>query len=71
MNKTKTYGVYGLMEWSALVGNDNVRMRIDFSGGSVSGYGVIPACYATDDPVVQTLIESSAHFRSGRIRLLN
>jgi len=66
----KTYGVFGLMEWSALIGNDNVRLRIDFTGGSVTGYGVSPAEYTTSNPVIQTLIEDSPYFRSGRIRII-
>ncbi len=67
----KTYGVHGLMEWSAIVGNGNVSVRVEFTGGSVTGYGVSPAEYTTDNPVVQTLIEESSYFKNGRISLLS
>lgn len=58
------------MEWSALIGNGSVCVRVEFTGGSVTGYGVTPAEYTTGNPVIQALIEGSDYFRSGRIRLL-
>lgn len=58
-----------MMEWVALIPTPCNMMRIRFSGGSLSGYGVTPATYSTDNPAIQHLIENSDFFRSGRIRL--
>ncbi len=65
----KTYAVYGLMEWVALLPVGGSVVRIPFTGGSISGYGVKPATFTTDNEVLQRLIENSRHFRSGKIRV--
>lgn len=63
---SKTYGVYNLMEWQCDIGGHTVN----FTGGSFTGYGVRPAQYTTKELFLQTLIERSRFFRSGRIKLL-
>ncbi|MCM1376940.1 MAG: hypothetical protein NC097_04795 [Clostridium sp.] len=68
---TKTYGVYGMLEWHALIPAGRMTLSLVFTDGKVSGYGVIPARYQTSDPVIQSAIEASGHFRNGKIRLLN
>lgn len=66
-----TYGVMGMMEWNALIPTRSNLLRVRFTGGSLSGYGVTPATYTTDNPAVARLIETSSYFRRGRIRLLS
>lgn len=63
---SKTYGVYNLMEWQCDIGGHT----INFTGGSFTGYGVRPAQYTTKELFLQTLIERSRFFLSGRIKLL-
>lgn len=45
------------------------RVRVSFTGGHLGEGCVSPARFETSDPVVQRLIEKSAAFCSGRIRL--
>ena len=71
MDKTiKTYGVNGLMEWHARLPLGKTTLLVDFTGGSLTGYGVSPATYTTGNEVVQRVIESSRPYREGKIRLL-
>ena len=41
--KRKTYGVSGYMEWVALIECGKATVKVHFSGGSLTGYGVTPA----------------------------
>lgn len=66
----KSYGVSGLMEWTVLVPAGNSFLRVEFTGGTMNGYGISPATFTTSDPVVQRIIEESVLYRSGRIRSL-
>lgn len=70
MATIKTYGVTGLMEWEALIPSGKTTLSIQFTGGTLTGYGVTPALYSTENPVFQQIIEHSEHFRSGRIKLI-
>lgn len=65
-----TYGVSGMMEWVALIPAGHNIVRVRFSGGSLSGYGMTPATFTTINPVVMRMIEESSYFRSGKIRLI-
>ena len=65
------YGVYGMMEWEAVIPTRSNKVKICFTGGSLSGYGTTPAKFSTTNPAIIHLIESSPQFRSGRIRLLH
>ncbi|MBD5206912.1 MAG: hypothetical protein HDS79_01375 [Bacteroidales bacterium] len=65
------YGVYGMMEWEAVIPTRSNKVKISFTGGSLSGYGTTPAKFVTTNPAIIHLIESSPQFRSGRIRLLH
>lgn len=67
----KTYGVKGLMEWVCNIPVGRARMRVEFTGGVLTKYGVSPAKYTTNDLFKQTLIENSALYKAGRIRLLS
>lgn len=68
--ESRTYAVYGMMEWHALIPARENVVRVNFTGGSISGYGVRPATFTTSNEVLQHLIENSAHFRNGRIKIL-
>ncbi|MDE5806666.1 MAG: hypothetical protein K2H76_01000 [Muribaculaceae bacterium] len=65
-----TYGVSGMMEWVALIPTGRNIVRVRFSGGSLTGYGVAPATFRTTNPVVMDVIEKSSYFKRGKIRLL-
>lgn len=65
----KRYETRGMMEWHPLLRAGKSTVRIPFTGGHLSGYGTTAATFETRDKVVQTIIEKSEYFRSGRIRL--
>lgn len=69
MNK-KTYGVNGYIEWVANIIVGGAAVKVPFTGGAITKYGIVPAEYTTSDPVIQKIIENSSHFRSRRIFLL-
>ena len=68
---TKVYGVKGLMEWVATIPVGKATIRVPFSGGSMSAFGVIPATYKTSDLAMQHIIENSNYYTSGRITLVS
>lgn len=70
MRAIKVYGVAGLLEWQCLIVSGGVKYHITFSDGAMSATGNTPAKFRTDNPVVQNVIENSAHFKKGRIKLL-
>ena len=70
MNMKKRYEVRGMMEWHPEFRVGRGRIQVSFTGGHLCGGASTPASYETADPVVQTVIESSAAFRQGRIRLV-
>lgn len=45
------------------------RIQVSFTGGHLGDGCQTPAKYSTSDPVVQRVIESSAAYAAGRIRL--
>lgn len=67
----KTYGVYGMIEWSILLNVAGRIMNIDFEGGLASGTGIRPATFTTRNEIVQFAIENSGHFKQGRIILVS
>ena len=66
----KTYGVNGMMEWNAIIPVGRTSVRVHFTDGTVTGYGVSPATFTTDNPAVIHLIENSHWFRHRKIMLL-
>lgn len=70
MNSLKTYGAPGLMEWQAQIKVGKATFNFCFSGGTLTGYGVTPALYATKNKVYQAIIESSDYFKNGKITLV-
>ena len=65
-----TYGVKGMMEWQALIQAGKASVHVSFTGGGLTSYGVTPAEYSTNNPVMQRIIENSDYFKSGRIFVL-
>lgn len=48
----KTYGVNGMMEWNAIIPVGRTSVRVHFTGGTVTGYGVSPATFTDRKSVV-------------------
>lgn len=62
----KKYGIYGQAEYSALIGNKTIV----FKGGASGTRGMVPASYVTSNPEEQQMIECSAKWQRGVIRLV-
>lgn len=58
------------MEWVALIECGKATVKVHFSGGSLTGYGVTPAEFTTQNPMTQAIIENSKEFKSGKIFIL-
>lgn len=71
MAYVKTYGINGLLEWHGIINSNGIKMRADFTNGSVTAYGVAPATFTTKHELTQHIIENSDEFKSGRIRLVS
>ena len=67
---TKTYGVYGLMDWQPILHVGKAKFQPLFEGGGATAYGETPAKYTTANPILQHIIESSHYFKVGHIQLL-
>ena len=70
MKTKKTYGIAGLLEWHGIVESNGVQMRVPFTNGSTTAFGVAPATYTTADELTQHIIEDSEQFKKGRIRVV-
>lgn len=66
-SNTREYLAPGFTEWIALIPIGKARIRIPFTGGSVSGYGTVPAKFTTSSAALAKLIENSRQFRTGKI----
>lgn len=62
-----TYGVYGIMEWQALIPAGRCTVRVHFTGGMMSGYGVTPATFSTANKALRQIIEQSDYYRNSKI----
>ena len=71
MGYIKTYGINGLLEWHGVIHSGGIKMKVDFTNGSVTAYGVAPATFITKHELTQHIIENSEEFKSGRIKLVN
>lgn len=65
-----TYGAPRLVDWVAQIKAGAATVRVHFTGGALTSYGVTPAEYTTDNPFIQKVIEQSNYFKEGRIILL-
>ena len=66
----KIYGVDNLIDWTVSIKAGNATMRVHFTGGATTARGIVPATYATADPVKQAIIEKSHYFKTGQIRVV-
>lgn len=62
-----TYGTPRLVDWVAQIKAGAATVRVHFTGGALTAYGVTPAEYTTDNPFIQKVIEQSTYFKEGRI----
>lgn len=69
--KRITYGVYGMMEYQAIIKIGRATLKVLFTDGSITSLGQNPAHYTTSDFLVQHAIENSRDFKRGRIRVVN
>ena len=69
--KLKKYGAIGVMEWQLNLPVGKATVHVEFKGGFENKYGIHPATFMTTDPIVQTVIERSYYFTSGKIKLLD
>ena len=58
------------MEWVAVIKVGKSTFSFHFSGGTLTGYGVTPAFFETDNALYQQVIEHSDYFKRGKIQLL-
>ncbi len=63
--------MYGLLEWHGVLKVGSVSMKVSFTNGTTTAYGVAPATYITKDELTQFVIEHSEKFRKGVIKLLS
>lgn len=68
--KRITYGATRLVDWVAQIKSGGATLRVHFSGGALTAYGITPAEYTTDNQFFQRVIENSDYFKSGRITVL-
>lgn len=68
--RRKTYGISGLTEITVAIPVGKAWMNIQFTGGALTGYGVVPATFSTSNPDVQRLIELSPQFKEKRIKIV-
>lgn len=69
-SKKKIYGVKGMMEWIASIPCGKAIVTVPFTGGSLSGYGIVPAQYMTENPFMQAVVENSDYYKNGKIILI-
>lgn len=62
-----TYGAPRLVDWVAQIKAGAATVRVHFTGGALTSYGVTPAEYTTDNPFLQKVIEQSSYYKEGRI----
>lgn len=65
-----TYGAPRLVDWVAQIKVGAASVRVHFTGGALTSYGVTPAEYTTANPFIQKVIENSSYFKEGRITKL-
>lgn len=70
MKAIKVYGIIGLLEWHGTIESHGLKMKLDFTNGSTTAFGVAPATFTTKDELTQRIIENSEKFKNGRIKLI-
>ncbi len=64
-----TYTAPNLMDWVAQLKAGAATVKVHFSGGAITSFGVTPAEYTTTNPFIQKVIEQSQYFKEGRIQI--
>lgn len=64
-----TYTAPNLMDWVAQIKAGAATVKVHFTGGALTAYGVTPAEYTTDSKFIQQVIERSTYFKEGRINI--
>lgn len=59
-----------MMEWIASIPCGKAIVTVPFTGGSLSGYGIVPAQYMTENPFMQAVVENSDYYKNGKIILI-
>lgn len=70
----KTYEVRDVMDWLFQFRTPYPELpfiTVHFTGGQINGYGVAPARFTTDEPLIQRYIENTKWFKNNRITLVN
>ena len=70
MKFKKTYGINGLLEWHGSIKSGDIKMKVSFTNGGVTAWGVAPATFTTSDELTQHIIEHSEQFIDGKIKLI-
>ena len=70
MKFKKTYGINGLLEWHGSIKSGDIKMKVSFTNGGVTAWGVAPATFTTSDELTQHIIEHSEQFVDGKIKLI-
>lgn len=65
--RIKTYGINGLLEWHGILSAGGIKIKVSFTGGTTTGFGVAPATFTTKDDLSQYVIEHSEKFKKGQI----
>lgn len=65
----KTYIAPNLMDWVAQIKAGAATVKVHFTGGAITAYGVTPAEFTTENTFVQRVIERSTYFKEGRIQV--
>lgn len=66
-----TYGIHGMMEMEVVVKLGSARMKVPFTGGSMTAMGVNPAKFITDNLLTQKAIENSVQYKKGLIKRIH
>lgn len=66
--KRITYGVYGMMEYQAVIKIGRATLKVLFTDGSMTAIGQNPAQFTTTDFLTQHAIEHCSDFKRGLIK---
>lgn len=69
--KQKVYGAYNMTEWEMLLPVAGRILKIPFSGGTISGTGIRPATFTTQNEIIQFALENSLRFKNGKVQLID
>lgn len=68
--KVKKYGIMGLLEWHGTLSFNGSKVKVSFTGGTTTHFGVAPASFSTSNSIIQYIIENSEQYKKGFIKLI-